>query len=53
MTDNILYKGHNLKFWAGSWDVYDKENKHILRCFRYLKDAKKYVDEIGKVLDNE
>lgn len=51
--DTITYKGHKLYFWAGSWDVYDKDGKYIIKCFRYLEDAKKYVDEIEETLDNE
>lgn len=51
--DIVFYHKYKLHFWAGSWDVYNKENKYILRCFRYLKDAKKYVDEIEETLDNE
>lgn len=30
----------------GSWDLYDKNQKYIIKCFRYLEDAKAYIDKI-------
>lgn len=44
--DIIFYKGHKLQFWGGSWDLYDKNQKYIIKCFRYLEDAKAYIDKI-------
>ena len=51
--DIIFYKGHKLQFWGGSWDVYDKNQKYIIKCFRYLEDAKAYIDKIDftEILD--
>lgn len=44
--NTIIYKGHKLYFWGGSWDVYDKDWNYVIRCFRYLEDAKAYVDKM-------
>ena len=47
-NDTVIYKGHKLKFWGGSWDLYDKNQKYIIKCFRYLKDAKAYIDKMDE-----
>lgn len=44
--DIVIYKGHKLQFWEGSWDVYDKSYSYIIKCFRYLEDAKAYIDKM-------
>lgn len=51
--DIIFYNGHKLQFWGGSWDLYDKNQKYIIKCFRYLEDAKAYIDKIDftEILD--
>lgn len=45
-SDTIIYRGYKLQFWGGSWDLYDKNQKYITKCFRYLEDAKAYIDKI-------
>lgn len=45
---NLKYKGYHLHFWANSWDVKDKDNKDTLKCFRFLDDAKKYIDDLER-----
>ena len=52
-SDTVIYRGYKLQFWGGSWDVYDKNQKYIIKCFRYLEDAKAYIDKIDftEILD--
>ena len=44
--DTIIYKGRKLKFWGGSWDVFDENWNYVIKCFRYLEDAKAYIDKM-------
>lgn len=44
--ETIIYKGHKLQFWGGSWDVYDREGKYVVKCFRYLEDARAYINSL-------
>lgn len=44
--DTVIYRGYKLHFWGGSWDVYDKNWTYIIKCFRYLKDARDYIDDM-------
>ena len=44
--DTVIYKGHKLQFWGGSWDLHDNNLNYVIKCFRYLKDAKAYIDKI-------
>ena len=46
--DIVFYKGHKLQFWGGSWYLYDENHNYVIKCFRYLEDAKVYVDELEK-----
>ena len=52
-SDTVIYRGYKLQFWGGSWDLYDKNQKYITKCFRYLEDAKAYIDKIDftEILD--
>ena len=44
--ETIFYKGHKLQFWGGSWDVFDKNHNYVIKCFRYIEDAKEYVNKL-------
>ena len=44
--ETIFYKGHKLQFWGGSWDVFDKNHNYGIKCFRYIEDAKEYVNKL-------
>lgn len=48
MTDKdiVFYHNYKLHFWGGSWDLYDKDGKYIIKCFRYLEDAKDYINKL-------
>lgn len=45
-NDTVIYRGYKLHFWGGSFDVYDKNCDYIIKCFRYLEDAKAYIDKM-------
>lgn len=44
--DIVFYHKYKLHFWAGSWDLYDKDGKYVIKCFRYLEDAKEYINKL-------
>ena len=47
--ETIFHKGYKLQFWGGSWDLYDKDGKHVIKCFRYLEDAKDYINKLEEI----
>lgn len=47
--DTIFYRGYKLQFWGGSWDLYDENHNYVIKCFRYLEDAKTYVDGLKEL----
>lgn len=44
--NTIKYKDYKLQFWGGSWDILDKNWNYVIKCFRYLEDAKDYIDKL-------
>lgn len=44
--ETIFYKGYKLQFWGGSWDIFDKNYNYVIKCFRFLEDAKDYINKL-------